>query len=103
MGIEYIADIKEEHFQTFKVLLNPTLSRNYPTWVRFRTKEKLRAFEERAATVIEIEVSPIEFGNYCRSLERPDFSIRSLDECARAKSLAAGSVKWKLSQSQPTT
>ena len=83
MGIEYIAVIAEEDYKAFKVLVTTTLPRDYEMWLRVRERGKLRAFRQRGAVLTEIEVSPEEFGAYCRRLKRPDFSIAALDLCAR--------------------
>jgi catechol 2,3-dioxygenase-like lactoylglutathione lyase family enzyme len=58
--------------------------------LRVRERGKSRAFNERGATCIEIQVLPDEFGAFCMSMKKPDFSIASLDRCARAKAPARG-------------
>ena len=50
---------------------------------------KSRVFKERGTICDEIEVSPLEFAAYCNALQRRDFSIDTLDRCARAKALSA--------------
>jgi len=87
MGIEYIAVIRKHHYKCFKILMTTSLPRDYDMWLRVRERGKVRAFEERGVVFDEVEVSPIEFGSYCKALKRPDFSIISLDRCARAKVL----------------
>jgi hypothetical protein len=57
-------------------------------WLRVRERGKLRALEERAAEVVEVQISPEEFGAYCKRLKRTDFSITALDRCACGKGLA---------------
>jgi hypothetical protein len=56
--------------------------------LRVRDRGKLRAKQERGAVFVEVEVCPEEFGAYCKSLKRPDFSITALDRCAREKGMA---------------
>jgi hypothetical protein len=90
MGIEYIAVIAEEDYKAFKVLVTTTLPRDYEMWLRVRERGKLRAFRERGAVLTEIEVSPEEFGAYCKRRKRPDFSIAALDLCARDKASGQG-------------
>ena len=88
MGIKYIAAVSKEHYESFKMILTTPLPGDYDMWLRVRERGKFRALLERGTAVREIEVSPIEFGNYCRGLKQRDFSIASLDECARAKAIA---------------
>jgi hypothetical protein len=90
MGIEYVAVIAEEDYHAFKILVSTTLPREYEMWLRVRERGKLRAMLERDAVFVEVEVHPEEFGAYCKSLKRPDFSITALDRCARAKGIAEG-------------
>jgi hypothetical protein len=88
MAIEYIAFIAEDDYRAFRILVMTPLPRDYAMWLRVRERGKLRAIEERAADVLEIQVSPEEFGAYCKGLKRTDFSITALDRCARDKGLA---------------
>jgi hypothetical protein len=88
MGVEYIAWINEDDYETFKALMTTTLPADYEMWLRVRERGKLREFEQRGATFAEIEVSPEEFDAYCKGLKKPDFSIVSLDGCARAQARA---------------
>ena len=88
MAIEYIAVIAIEHYNAFKILVSTALPRDYEMWLRVRERGKLRALRERGATIIEVEVSPLEFGAYCKRLKRPDFSITALDRCAGEKGIA---------------
>jgi hypothetical protein len=90
MGIEYIAVISEEDYHAFKILVSTTLPREYEMWSRVRERGKLRAMRERDAVFVEVEVRPEEFGSYCKSLRRSDFSITALDRCARAKGIVEG-------------
>ena len=90
MGIEYIAVIAEEDYKAFKILVTTTLPRDYEVWLRVRERGKLRAVMERGAVLTEIEVSPEEFGAYCKRRKRPDFSIAALDLCAREKAIGQG-------------
>jgi hypothetical protein len=85
MGVQYIAWINEDDYETFKALMTTSLPRNYEMWLRVRERGKSRVFDERGATCTEIKVSPEEFDAYCRALKKPDFSIAALDGCARAK------------------
>jgi hypothetical protein len=87
VSVECIAVIAEHDYETFKTVLTTTIPRDYEMWLRVRERGKLRAFRERAAVLTEIEVSPDEFVAYCEGLRRPDFSIATLDRCARAKSV----------------
>ena len=88
MAIEYIAFITEEDYWAFKILVTTPLPRDYAMWLRVRERGKLRAIAERATDVLEIQVSPEEFGAYCKGLKRTDFSIAALDRCGRNKALA---------------
>jgi 3-methyladenine DNA glycosylase Tag len=45
------------------------LPRDYGMWLRVRERGKLRAIEERAADVLEVQISPEEFGAYCKGLK----------------------------------
>jgi hypothetical protein len=67
-----------------------TVLAEYEMWLRVRERRKSRALNEGGATCMEIEVLPQEFSAYCMGMKRPDFSIASLDRCARAKALARG-------------
>jgi hypothetical protein len=90
MGIEYVAVIAEDHYKAFKILVTTTLPRDYEMWLRVRDRGNLRAITERSAILVEVEVSPEEFGAYCKRMKRPDFSIATLDRCAREKGVAQG-------------
>jgi len=85
MGIKYFAAVSKQHYESFKMILTTPLPGDYDMWLRVRERGKCRALLERGTVLREIEVSPIEFGNYFRGLKRCDFSIASLDECARTK------------------
>jgi hypothetical protein len=50
----------------------------------------ISSVEERDASIAEVELRPEEFGAYCKSLKRLDFSIVALDRCARKKGIAEG-------------
>jgi hypothetical protein len=90
MGIEYVAVIAEEDYHAFKILVSTPLPREYEMWLRVRERGKLRAAQEREAVFVEVELSPEEFGAYCKRLRRPDFSITALDRCAREKAISEG-------------
>jgi hypothetical protein len=90
MNVEYIARIAEDDYETFKTITTTSLPTEYEMWLRVRERRKSRAFNEGGATCVEIEVLPQEFSAYCMGMKRPDFSIASLDRCARAKALARG-------------
>jgi hypothetical protein len=90
MAVEYIAFIAEEDYQVFWILVTTPLPREYGMWLRVRERGKLRAIEERAADVLEVQISPQEFAAYCKGLKRTDFSITALDRCAREKGLTQG-------------
>jgi hypothetical protein len=87
MGVEYIAVIAEEDYHAFSILVSTPLPREYDMWLRVRERGRLRAIQERGADFIEVEVRPEEFGAYCKSLKKPDFSITALDRCAHAKAI----------------
>jgi hypothetical protein len=86
MGFEYIAVIAEEDYHAFRILVSTPLPREYDMWLRVRERGRLRIIQERDASV-ELEVRPEEFGAYCKSLKKPDFSITALDRCAHAKAI----------------
>ena len=88
MAVEYRAFIAEEDYSAFKILVTTTLPNEYEMWLRVRQKGKLRVIWERAADVLEVQISPEELGVYCRALKKPDFSITGLDGCARQKGIA---------------
>ena len=88
MGIEYIAAIAEEDYEEFKIIVTTTLPDDYGMWLRVRERGRMRALQERGVILTEVEVSPKEFGAYCKALKRPDFSLATLDRCAREKPLA---------------
>jgi hypothetical protein len=91
MGIEYVAVIAEDHYKAFaKILVTTTLPRDYEMWLRVRDRGNLRAIRERSAVLVEIKISPEELGAYCKRMKRPDFSISTLDRCAREKGIAEG-------------
>ena len=86
MGIEYIAAIQEDDYEAFKtMILTPQLPDDYGMWLRVRERGKLRALKERLVMFGEVEVSPVEFRTYCKGFKRRDFSVASLDRCARTK------------------
>ena len=88
MSIEYIAFITETDYPAFKIIITTPLPDDYEMWLRVRDRGKHRVQTERRASVTEIEVSPMEFGVYCKELKRPDFSIAGLDRCAREKAIS---------------
>ena len=88
MATEYFAFIAEEDYRAFQVLVSTPLPRDYDMWLRVRERGKLRAERDRAAVVIEIEITPEQFGAYCKQQTRRDFSIAALDGCARERGLA---------------
>jgi hypothetical protein len=69
------------------------LPRDYGMWLRVRERGKLRAIDERAADVLEVQIWPEEFGAYCKGLKRTDFSITALDACARQKGIAQAALR----------
>src|SRR6202521_1183889 len=87
MGFEYIAVIAEEDYHAFRILVSTPLPREYDMWLRVRERGRLRIIQERDSSVVELEVRPEEFGAYCKSLKKPDFSITALDRCAHAKAI----------------
>ena len=93
MAIEYIAFIAEEDYWAFRILVTTPLPRDYGMWLRVRERGKLRAIEERAADVLEVQIWPEEFGAYCKGLKRTDFSITALDACARQKGIAQAALR----------
>ena len=88
MATEYFAFIAEEDYRAFQILVSTPLPRDYDMWLRVRERGKLRAERERAAVVIEIEITPEEFGAYCKQQRRRDCSIAALDGCARERGRA---------------
>jgi hypothetical protein len=90
MEVKYIARIAEDDYEAFKMITTTSLPSDYEMWLRVRERGKSRAFNEGGASCIEIEVLPEEFSAYCMGMKKPDFSIASLDRCARAKALARG-------------
>src|ERR1700680_3380726 len=88
MAIEYVASIAEQDYWAFKILVTTTLPHGYEMWLRVRERGKLRAVSERAADLIEVQISPEEFGAYCKGLRKSDFSIAALDRHAREKGIA---------------
>jgi hypothetical protein len=94
MGIEYIAAIAEDDYKAFKILVTTTLPRDYEMWLRVRERGRVRALNERAVTLTE--VSPQEFGAYCKALKRPDFSLATLDRCACTKAIHARTLPGPL-------
>jgi hypothetical protein len=86
--VEYMAAVTEADYHAFKLLVSTTLPREYDMWLRVRERGKSRAIRERDALVVEVEVRPEEFGAYCKSLKRRDFSITALDRCAGQKGTA---------------
>jgi hypothetical protein len=87
MGVEYVAAIRKHNYKGFKIIITTGLPSDYDMWLRVRDRAKLRALNEGGKIVTEVFISPLEFARYCRGLKRPDFSIASLDACARAKAL----------------
>jgi hypothetical protein len=85
MSVEYIASIAETDYAMFRMIITTALPNDYEMWLRVRERGKVRAKTERRAKVAEIEVTPMEFGRYCWTLKRPDFSIAGLDRYAREK------------------
>jgi hypothetical protein len=100
MGIEYIAAIAEDDYKAFKILVTTTLPRDYDMWLRVRERGRVRVLDERAVTLTEVDVSPQEFGAYCKALKRPDFSLATLDRCAREKAIAPGGAGQPYSRRQ---
>jgi hypothetical protein len=90
MDVEYIAKVAQEDYRAFQILVTTPLPRDYQMWLRVRERGKLRATNERSAQIVEIAVTPAEFGSYCKRLKRTDFSIAALDGCAREKARALG-------------
>ena len=88
MSNEYIASISEAEYKMFRILVTTELPDDYRMWLRVRERGKLTALTERGASVTEIEVSLMEFADYCKGLRNPNFSIGALDQCARKKVMA---------------
>src|SRR5579859_3289362 len=88
MSVEYIASITEADYPAFKMIITTPLPEDYAMWLRVRDRGKLRSRQERGASIMEVDITPMEFGVYCKSLRRPDFSIAGLDRCARDKASA---------------
>jgi hypothetical protein len=85
MNVEYIASIAETDYPAFRMIITTTLPNDYQMWLCVRERGKFRAKAERQAEIAEVEVTPMEFGRYCKTLRRPDFSIAGLDRYAREK------------------
>jgi hypothetical protein len=90
MEVKYIARIAEDDYEAFKMITTTSLPSDYEMWLRVRERGKSRAFNEGGASCIEIEVLPEEFSAYCMGMKKPDFSLATLDRCAREKALARG-------------
>jgi len=88
VGIEYMAAIARDDYDIFKMIITTELPAKYAIWLQARRQRKTRISRERRVTVHEVVISPNEFGNYCKGLSAPDFSVESLDQCAGAKMLA---------------
>jgi hypothetical protein len=86
MSIEHVAAIAEDDYRAFRILVTTELPQDYCMWLRVRERGKLRA-DGRGVSLVEIEISPEEFGSYCKSQRRPDFSLAALDRCAREKAV----------------
>jgi hypothetical protein len=86
MSIEYVAAIAEDDYRAFRILVTTELPQDYDMWLRVRERGKLRA-DGRGVSLVRIEVSPEEFGLYCKRQRRPDFSLAALDRCAREKGI----------------
>jgi hypothetical protein len=78
----------EADYKMFRIIMTTELLDDYETWLRVRERGKLGALTERGATVAEVEVSLMEFANYCKGMRRPNFSIGALDQYARKKATA---------------
>src|ERR1700693_369405 len=91
-----MAAIRKDDYNVFRLIITTELPDKYEVWLQIIKRRKLKAFQERGITVHDIEISPIECGNYCKRIKGPDFSITSLDQCARAKALAQASVMCEL-------
>ena len=85
MAIEYIAAIAEEDYEAFKTMVTTMLPDDYEMWLRVRERGRVRALEERAVVLTEVRISPEEFHAFCLGLKKTDFSIATLDRCAREK------------------
>jgi hypothetical protein len=86
MSIEFSAAIAEGEYETFRALLG-SLPGDYDMWLRVRARGKARAFRERRVVLDDINISAEEFRSHCKRMKKPDFSVASLDQCAREKGL----------------
>ena len=87
MSIEYSAAIAEKDYDAFRTLLTTSLPGEYEMWLRVRARGKARALNERKVIFDEIDITPQEFRAYCDRMRKPDFSLATLDRCAREKAL----------------
>ena len=95
MGIEYMAAIARDDYEVFKIIIATELPAKYEVWLQARKQRKARISRERQVTVHEVAISPNEFGDYCKGLSAPDFSVESLDQCARTKMLTLLSAMFR--------
>jgi hypothetical protein len=72
------------------VIVTTPLPRDCGMGLRVRDRGELGAFTEHGATFREVEISPMEFGNYCKGQKTRDFSIAAVDRCADEKACMSG-------------
>jgi hypothetical protein len=92
VAVEYIAAIRKDDYRIFRMIITTELPDKYEVWLQALEGRKRKTSQERRMTVEEVEVTPIEFGNYCRGSGIRDFNLASLDSCARAK---ASTQPWR--------
>ena len=95
MGIEYMAAIARDDYEVFKIIIATELPAKYEVWLQARKQRKARISRERQVMVHEVTISPNEVGDYCKGLSAPDFSVESLDQCARTKMLTLLSAMFQ--------
>jgi hypothetical protein len=87
VAVEYIAAIRKDDYSIFRMIITTELPNKYEVWLQALEGRKHETSQECRMTVEEVEVTPIEFGNYCRKSGILDLSLASLDSCAREKAL----------------
>jgi hypothetical protein len=90
MAVEYVARISEGDYAMFRTIMKTALPSDYDMWLRVRERGRSRAFNQRGAVCTEVDITPEEFTAYCKQFRRRDFTIASLDACARSKALWQG-------------
>jgi hypothetical protein len=90
VSIEYIAAVRVDDYEAFKLLMTIGLPSEHEMWLRVKERGNLRAFKEGGAICTEVEVSRNEFNAYCPALKRPD---RTIGKAAREAEEEAGRAR----------